>query len=148
MPYFHRILLGCLALAAFAIPGHATTTQADDTAAATKNAPMPTSSAASPRYGLIGTMRTKPGQRDAVVALLLRDVDDLKTAGCHLYVVGLDHEDPDLIRVTEVWDSKDAHRASLQRPDVRATIAEAMPLLTGEFAQTEFPVVGGLGLAE
>ncbi|WP_407351452.1 putative quinol monooxygenase [Luteimonas sp. R10] len=109
---------------------------------------MPTPSATPPRYGLIGTMRTKPGQRDAVVALLLRDVDDLSAVGCHLYLVGLDQEDSDLIRVVEVWDSKDAHRASLQLPGVRATIAEAMPLLTGEFTRTEFPAVGGLGLSE
>lgn len=147
MPSLHRILLGCIALLAFAMPGPATA-QAGETTTAARNVPMPTSSAISPRYGLIGTMRTKPGQRDAVVALLLRDVDDLKTAGCHLYVVGVDQGDPDLIRVTEVWDSPDAHRASLQLPHVRATIAEAMPLLTGEFTQTEFPVVGGLGLSE
>lgn len=143
----HRFLLGCLTLAAFAVPVHATA-QASDAATAARNTPMPTSSATPSRYGLIGTMRTKPGQRDAVVKLLLRDVDDLRAVGCHLYVVGLDHEDPDLIRVTEVWDSKDAHRASLQLPGVRATIAEAMPLLTGEFTQTEFPVAGGLGLTE
>ncbi|NZA26647.1 antibiotic biosynthesis monooxygenase [Luteimonas sp. SJ-92] len=108
---------------------------------------MPTSHADA-RYGLTGTMRATPGNRDAVVALLLRDVAELKPAGCHLYVVGLDPEDADLIRVTEVWDSRQAHRDSLQLPSVRAAIAEAMPMLTGEFTRTEFSAVGGLGLPE
>jgi hypothetical protein len=33
------------------------------------------------RYGYAGTMRTAPGRRDDVVAILLRDVDGLKAAG-------------------------------------------------------------------
>ena len=34
------------------------------------------------RYGISGSMGTKPGQRDAVVVLLLRDVEELKAVGC------------------------------------------------------------------
>jgi hypothetical protein len=34
----------------------------------------------------------------------------------------------------------------LQLPGVKQAIAEAMPMLTGEFEQIEFDVVGGLGL--
>lgn len=98
------------------------------------------------RYGYAGTMRTAPGRRDDVVAILLRDVDGLKAAGCDLYLVGLSEADPDVIHVTEVWASKEHHAASLQLPATKAAIAEAMPMLTGEFTSTELAVAGGLGV--
>ena len=98
------------------------------------------------RYGYAGTMRTTPGHRDDVVAILLRDVDGLKAAGCDLYLVGLSEADQDVIHVTEVWASKEHHAASLQLPATKAAIAEAMPMLTGEFTSTELAVAGGLGV--
>jgi len=97
-------------------------------------------------YGYLGSMRTQPGQRDSVIAILLRDVEGLRPAGAHLYVVGTDDDDPDLVLVYEVWQSKEHHHASLQLPQVRAAIAEAMPMLTGEFTGREQTVIGGLGL--
>ena len=97
-------------------------------------------------YGYVATMKTRPGRRDDVVAILLRDVDDLRQAGCHSYIVSVSDADPDTIHVTEVWESSEHHQASLQLPAVRATIDEAMPMLTGEFTGQERDVVGGLGL--
>lgn len=100
------------------------------------------------RYGLSVSMGTKPGQRDAVVEILTRDTDavKMKTLGCDLYLVGVSEERPDVVYVTEVWASREAHHASLNDPAVKAAIAEAMPMLTGEFHSTEFSVVGGLGV--
>ena len=100
------------------------------------------------RYGVSGSMGTKPGQRDAVVALLLRDVEEMKAVGCDLYVVSVSDDKPDTIFITEVWKTADAHKASLQLPSVKAAIAEAMPMLSGEFEQVTYSVVGGLGLSE
>ena len=100
------------------------------------------------RYGLHGRLTAKPGKRDEVVALLMRDVEELRDAGCDLYMVSLAPDHPDVILVTEAWTSKEAHRASLQLPSVKAAIAEAMPLLTGEFGGEELQVVGGLGVPE
>jgi quinol monooxygenase YgiN len=98
------------------------------------------------RYGLSGKMKTRPGQRDAVVDLLLRDVGELKAVGCDLYVVSISQEHPDVVWIHEVWATKDAHDASLKLPTVKQAIAEAMPLLTGEFEHVELSVVGGLGV--
>jgi quinol monooxygenase YgiN len=98
------------------------------------------------RYGYAGTMRTTPAHRDDVVAILLRDVDGLKAAGCDLYLVGLSETDPDVIHVTEVWASREHHAASLQLPATKAAIAEAMPMLTGDFTSAELAVAGGLGV--
>jgi quinol monooxygenase YgiN len=100
------------------------------------------------RYGLSGKLITRPGQRDEVVAILLRDVQELEAVGCDLYVISISQDDPDAVWVTEVWASRDTHDASLQLPTVRQAIAEAMPMLTGEFEQVELSVVGGLGVPE
>ncbi|MCI0390732.1 MAG: antibiotic biosynthesis monooxygenase [Acidobacteria bacterium] len=91
-------------------------------------------------------MTTHPGKRDAVVAILLRDVEELKAVGCDLYIVNLAPNNPDVVWVSEVWTSREAHRASLQLPSVKQAITEARPMLTGEFEQIEVDVVGGLGL--
>jgi quinol monooxygenase YgiN len=91
-------------------------------------------------------MRTKPGHRDDVVAVLLSGTDGLRAAGCDLYVVGTSDGDPDLIWVHEVWPSKAHHDASLELPATKAAIATAMPMLTGEFTGQELDVAGGLGV--
>jgi quinol monooxygenase YgiN len=98
-------------------------------------------------YGYLGTMRTRPGARDDVTAILLSGTDGLRIAGCQLYVVGVSPGDPDLIWVNEVWDSKEAHDASLLLPETKAAIGRAMPMLTGEFTSQELTVIGGLGVA-
>jgi quinol monooxygenase YgiN len=98
------------------------------------------------RYGLFVSIHTKPGHRDAVADLLMRDVEASRALGCEMYMVGASDEKPDVVYVTEVWASRQAHHASLQDPAVQAAIAEAMPMLTGEFHSTEFSVVGGLGV--
>ena len=97
-------------------------------------------------YGYVGTMKTKPGHRDDVVAILLDDVEGLRAAGCEAYVVAVSDADADLIHVTEVWQSREHHQASLELPGVKAAIGKAMPLLTGEFTSEELHVIGGLGL--
>lgn len=96
-------------------------------------------------YGLIGKMITVPGQRDAFIELLLKGVNDMP--GCLSYVVAKDAADPNAIWVTEVWDSKESHDASLSLPAVREAISKGRPLIAsmGEGAAT-IPV-GGYGLA-
>ncbi|MGR7000853.1 putative quinol monooxygenase [Yinghuangia aomiensis] len=96
-------------------------------------------------HGYIGSMKTKPGKRDEVVAILLAAAEGLRDHGCRSYVVGLDVGDPDMIVVTEVWESKERHDASLQLPEAKEAIAVALPLLTGEFTGRELAIAGGLG---
>lgn len=100
------------------------------------------------RFGMYAKLVAKAGQRDALTAILLRGVDGLRAHGCELYLINHAPENADVVWVTEVWDSREAHAASLQLPETRAAIAEAMPLLTGEFESIELRVVGGLGLAD
>jgi quinol monooxygenase YgiN len=97
-------------------------------------------------YGYFGSMRTLPGRRDEVVALLADGADGLRAVGCHFYVVGVDDADDVTIWVSEVWRSREDHHASLQLPAVREAIAKARPLLTGDFTSQAYTVVGGLGV--
>jgi quinol monooxygenase YgiN len=46
-------------------------------------------------YGLIGTMRATPGQRDALLAILLEGTDAMP--GCLSYVIAQDPADADAI---------------------------------------------------
>ena len=93
-------------------------------------------------FANVGTLGTKPGHRDEVVAILTRRNAQLQEAGCLLYEVGVDDEHPDTVFVAELWTFAEAHRASLQLESVQAAIAEAMPLLSGEIGGSRFTVVG------
>lgn len=95
-------------------------------------------------HGLIGRMRAQPGQRDTLIAILLEGTGAMP--GCLSYVVARDPADADSIWITEVWDNKESHRASLQLPAVRAAIARARPLIAGFDSGTETEPVGGVGL--
>src|ERR1044071_1571251 len=81
------------------------------------------------RYGLIGKMTAVPGQRDALVAILLEGTGEMP--GCLSYVVALDAEGEKGIWVSEVWVDKASHAASLQLPAVRAAITRGRPLIAG-----------------
>jgi quinol monooxygenase YgiN len=91
-------------------------------------------------------MKTKAGHRDDVVAILLNGVDGLRQAGCDLYVVSVSDADDVTIWVSEIWQTKEQHDASLQLPEAKAAIGKAMPMLTGEFTRQELTVIGGLGI--
>ncbi len=95
-------------------------------------------------HGLIGKMRAQPGQRDALVAILLEGTGEMP--GCLSYVVAKDPADADAIWITEVWDSRASHDASLQLPAVREAIRRARPLIAGLDSGQETIPVGGLGL--
>jgi quinol monooxygenase YgiN len=96
-------------------------------------------------YGLIGKMSSVPGQRDALIAILLEGVAGMP--GCLSYIVAKDPADANTIWITEVWDSPASHEASLALPAVREAIARGKPLIAsfGESVTTE--PVGGHGLA-
>ena len=97
-------------------------------------------------YGLIGKMRTKPGERDALIAILVGGTGSLP--GCLSYIVAKDATDADAIWVTEVWNREESHKASLALPAVKETIAKGRPLIAGFEQQIRTEPVGGLGLRQ
>jgi quinol monooxygenase YgiN len=96
-------------------------------------------------YGLIGKMTAVDGKRDELVAILLDGVAGMP--GCLSYVVATDPADANAIWITEAWDSKASHDASLALPSVKAAIAKGRPLIAAFGAGTVTTPVGGHGLA-
>lgn len=80
-------------------------------------------------YGLIGKITTKPGQRDAFAAILLRATQGMP--GSLSYIVANDAKDPDALWITEVWDSQASHKASLGLPIVKEALLAGRPLVSG-----------------
>ncbi len=94
-------------------------------------------------YGLIGKMRAAAGKREDLAAIL---AGMGSMPGCLGYVVAADATDPDVLWVTEVWESEEAHGASLTLPEVRKAIAAGMPLIAGFELRIETSPVGGIGI--
>jgi quinol monooxygenase YgiN len=96
-------------------------------------------------FGMIAKITAKPGSREALLEPLLRGSGAMP--GCLSYIVAKDVSHPDVIWVTEAWQSEEHHRASLALPEVKAAISEAMPLIADfeQFARTA--PLGGIGLA-
>lgn len=95
-------------------------------------------------YGLIGKMLAQPGQRDALIAILMDGTSTMP--GCLSYVIARDPTNADAIWITEVWDSQASHQASLKLPAVQAAISKARPIIAGFGERFETEPVGGFGL--
>jgi quinol monooxygenase YgiN len=95
-------------------------------------------------YGLIGKMRVAPGQRDALISILIEGVAGMP--GCLSYVVAEDTTDPDAIWITEVWESQASHQASLDLPSVQQAISKGKPLIVGFGERFETRPIDGHGL--
>lgn len=99
------------------------------------------------RLGLYTKLTALPGQRDRLVATLLRAASLMERAsGCVLYVVNIAADDPAAVWVTEVWDGEQEHRDSLALAGVSELIQEAMPLLSGAPEQVRLVSLGGKGV--
>lgn len=96
-------------------------------------------------YGLIGKIIAKKGQRDALIDILLEGATDMP--GCRSYVVSKDTDDADAIWVTEVWESQQRHKASIQLPAVQEAMSKGKPLIDQFEEHIETTPVGGHGLA-
>lgn len=95
-------------------------------------------------YGLIVKMTAAPGQRDALIAILLEGVANMP--GCLSYVVATEVADVNTIWITEVWDSEASHSASLSLPSVRNAMSKGRPLIAGFGDSVVTTPVGGHGL--
>jgi quinol monooxygenase YgiN len=95
-------------------------------------------------YGIIGKMKVVSEQRDNLIAILIDGISGMP--GCLSYIVAQDPTDPDAIWITEVWESKDSHQASLSLPSVQQAIALGRPLITGFGERFETIPICGQGI--
>lgn len=99
------------------------------------------------KYGLCGKILAVPGSGEALAGYLLDAAAALEeVAGCHLYVVNRDPAEADAVWVVEVWESAEAHRASLELDAVQQLIARARPIMVGMGERFELDPIGGKGL--
>ncbi len=96
-------------------------------------------------YGIIGKIVAIPGKRDELIAILITGTNGMP--GCLSYIVATDTMDPEAIWVTEVWESRERHQASLSLPSVQNAIHLGKPLIAGFGERFETNPIGGNGLA-
>ena len=95
-------------------------------------------------YGLIGKIVATAGKREELISLLLQGTEQMP--GCLSYVIAKDQADDDGIWITEVWDDKASHDASLSLPAVKKAIAAARPMIAAFNTPGVTTPVGGHGL--
>ena len=95
-------------------------------------------------YGLIGKIIAVSGRRDELANILINGSREMP--GCLSYVVAASLEEPDSLWVTEVWDAKTSHQASLTLPSVQTAIGLGRPLIAGFGERVETSPFGDFGL--
>ena len=95
-------------------------------------------------HGLIGKMTAVEGKRDELIGILLEGTKAMP--GCLSYIVAKDPADTTSIWVTEVWEDKASHEASLALSAVREAIAKGKPLIAKFDQGVTTEPVGGHGL--
>ena len=98
-------------------------------------------------YGLIGKVKILPGRKQELIDILLENVDH-PMPGCISYVVAEDPKDEDAIWITELWQSEQYHKASLDLKQVKQAITKGRPLISDFEYYIETQPVGGFGLNE
>jgi quinol monooxygenase YgiN len=93
-------------------------------------------------YGLIAKLTLHPGKREEATALLAASSKNMP--GCFSYVIAADARDANVLWVTEVWESRASHDASLTLRAVQAAIPKMKSLMAGfeKVAETE-PIAPG-----
>ena len=91
-------------------------------------------------YGLIVKLTSDPGRRNELIQMMGGD-DSHTVPGCLSFIVGEDAADEDVLWITEVWESKAHHEASLAAPPARKNFEDADTLIVGfEKIATTAPV--------
>ena len=88
--------------------------------------------------GFYTKFTTKEGDRERLIELLLRAAASMDTVqGSQMYIVNKDMKDASATWVTEIWDSSEAHAASLGTEGAEELIGKALPLLTARPEQIQ-----------
>src|SRR5436305_612835 len=89
----------------------------------------------------------KPGKGDELAQKLLEVARAIREApGCQLYVVNRSLADPDVVWVTELWQSQEQLDGALETPEARERIPEVLNLVrNGGFERVDLEPLGGAG---
>jgi len=78
-------------------------------------------------YGLIAKLSTHPGKRTELIQIL--SAAAAKMPGCSSYILAEDPADETVLWVTETWDNRQSHDASLELRAVQQAMPLAKPLI-------------------
>lgn len=78
-------------------------------------------------YGLIARLTVVPGKRAELVQILSKSA--AKLPGCTSYILAEDPADENILWITEAWDDRQSHDASLQLRAVQQAMPLAKPLI-------------------
>jgi quinol monooxygenase YgiN len=95
-------------------------------------------------YGTIVKVTAANGQREALISILLEGTTGMP--GCLSYIIAKDDGDDNSLWITEVWDSKASHDASLSLPGVKNAITKGKPLIAAFGSPVITTPMGGQGL--
>jgi len=97
-------------------------------------------------FGMQVVMTAVPEKGEELGSLMLEASELVSTLqGCKLYVVQLSSSEKDTVLITEVWESKEDHKASLSLPEIQELIGKARPLISGMVHHAGNPL-GGHGI--
>ncbi|HWG25338.1 antibiotic biosynthesis monooxygenase family protein [Actinospica sp.] len=91
----------------------------------------------------------QPGRGADLADLLLRVAEGLRGfPGCEVYAIAHDADDPDSIRVIEVWQSEEAAQSALAATPAEGSPkpSEVMALLASPLERIDLALLGGVGL--
>jgi quinol monooxygenase YgiN len=100
-----------------------------------------------PRFAQHSRLRARPGKRNELIAKFL-EIPDMQAdnPACELTIVSSSPEEDDVVFLTEVWTSAQAHENARESPEVQAWAAEMPSLVAGPPESTPLVIEGAMGL--
>ena len=96
------------------------------------------------RHSVYGSLTAQPGKGEELRGYLLEAAREMEQMeDCYCYIVGVKDDEPDSVYVFEVWESPDAHRASLSMDVFRNLIEKAKPIIVDMQDYPSLTILGG-----
>ncbi len=93
---------------------------------------------------MFGKLTAHPGKREELAKMML-EADTLNDMeGCIYYILHEAEDEPDVLWITELWESQEAHAASLKNEKVRELIGRCRHLIA-EAGGVKVRPIGGKG---
>jgi len=84
------------------------------------------------RFGMQAVITAAQGKGNELANIMLHASKAVaKMDGCILYLVQQSLTDDSKVLITEVWDNKESHAASLTNENIRVLINKAKPIIIG-----------------
>ncbi len=98
-------------------------------------------------FGIYTKITAISEKRKELLDILLEAAKTMEAVqNCKLYIVNESTTEPDAVWVTEIWDSKQSHEASLNNVSSKDLISKALPFIARPPEQIILSPIGGKGI--